>query len=303
MMSKLQRKLRSRTGASMLLALVFLLFCSFIGGSVLVSATANAYRVAQVAEQQDFLNQRSAALLLGDRLQLDDGKQLRLTVVNANRSVQQIEVGDGGVVTPVGDPQTELVISFQLMTNVTTLTEMQHLMLENTIWRYLQQNLQTEKTYKVKLIGFGSDFTNLDGFWSSAPGVRVLSSSGNTSKVQLADSDAKIEGTMEVSGSWNATQKPGTQLALPSYSAYYSSGKGEELYDFHVDFGELSQLRLTMNAFSGTSDPITLTNTTDGYMPNDESESTKVDMRITTVSTTTSISWDDPKVEKGGAEA
>lgn len=303
MMSKLQRKLRSRTGASMLLALVFLLFCSFIGGSVLVSATANAYRVAQVAEQQDFLNQRSAALLLGDRLQLDDGKQLRLTVVNANRSVQQIEVGDGGVVKPVGDPQTELVISFQLMTNVTTLTEMQHLMLENTIWRYLQQNLQTEKTYKVKLIGFSSDFTNLDGFWSSAPGVRVLSSSGNTSKVQLADSDAKIEGIMEVSGSWNATKKPGTLLELPSYSAYYSSGKGEELYDFHVDFGELSQLRLTMNAFSGTSDPITLTNTMDGYMPNDESESTKVDMSVTTVSTTTSISWDDPKVEKGGAEA
>ena len=78
MMSKLQRKLRSRTGASMILALLFLMFCSFVGSSVLVSATANAYRVKLYGEQQDFLDQRSAALLLSDELQVPEGQRFRL---------------------------------------------------------------------------------------------------------------------------------------------------------------------------------------------------------------------------------
>ena len=79
-MNKIQQKLRSRAGASMILAMVFMLFCSFIGGTVLASATANAQRVAQMAEQQDFLLERSAALLASDQLQLDDGKYLRMSI-------------------------------------------------------------------------------------------------------------------------------------------------------------------------------------------------------------------------------
>ena len=65
-MKHIKKKLRSRLGASLILAMVFMLFCSFVGGSVLASATANAQRVAQLAEQQDFLLERSAALLASD---------------------------------------------------------------------------------------------------------------------------------------------------------------------------------------------------------------------------------------------
>ena len=50
-MNKILRKLRSKAGESMILAMVFMLFCSFVGGSVLASATANAQRVAQAAER------------------------------------------------------------------------------------------------------------------------------------------------------------------------------------------------------------------------------------------------------------
>lgn len=291
MMSKLQRKLRSRTGASMLLALVFLLFCSFIGGSVLVSATANAYRVAQVAEQQDFLNQRSAALLLGDELQLEPGQQFRLSVVDAYKTTKEVTVGNGGVVQETGNAVTERIITFQLTTNDTDVTEMQRLMLEATVWRYLRENAaDEEKATKVELIGFPGA-SGLGNFWFAYSGVSVT---GNTVSVSSTD-NTPIKGAMTVTGS-------ASTVAMPSYTANFSSGKGEELYDFHVDFGDLSQLRLTMNAFSGTSDPITVNApATEGYLPGTNSGTGFI--QVTTVSTQTSISWDDPKVEKGGAEA
>ena len=79
-MNKIQQKLRSRAGASMILARMFMMFCAFIGGTVLASATANAQRVAQMAEQQDFLLERSAALMASDQLQLESGKYLRLSI-------------------------------------------------------------------------------------------------------------------------------------------------------------------------------------------------------------------------------
>lgn len=291
MMSKLQRKLRSRTGASMLLALVFLLFCSFIGGSVLVSATANAYRVAQVAEQQDFLNQRSAALLLGDELQLEPGQQFRLSVVDAYRTTKEVTVGNGGTVQETGNAVTERIITFQLTTNDTDVTEMQRLMLEATVWRYLRENAaDEEKATKVELIGFPGA-SGLGDFWFAYSGVSVT---GNTVSVSSTD-NTPIKGAMTVTGS-------ASTVAMPSYTANFSSGKGTELYDFHVDFGDLSQLRLTMNAFSGTSDPITVNApATEGYLPGTNSGTGYI--KVTTVSTQTSISWDDPKVEKGGAEA
>lgn len=289
MMSKLQRKLRSRTGASMLLALVFLLFCSFVGGSVLVSATANAYRVAHIAEQQDFLNQRSAALLLGDELQLEPGQQFRLSVVDAYKTTKEVTVGNGGVVQETGNAVTERIITFQLTTNDTDVTEMQRLMLEATVWRFLRENV-ADAPCTVALIGFPGA-SGLDDFWFTYSGVTV---SGNTVTVSSTNT-TPIKGAMTVNGS-------ASTVAMPSYTANFSSGKGEELYDFHVDFGDLSQLRLTMNAFSGTSDPITVNApATEGYLPGTNSGTGFI--QVTTVSTQTSISWDDPKVEKGGAEA
>lgn len=297
MMSKLQRKLRSRTGASMLLALVFLLFCSFIGSTVLVSATANAYRVAQVAEQQDFLNQRSAALLLGDELQLEPGQQFRLSVVDAYRTTKDVKVVNGGGVVDDDYSVTERVITFQLITNDTDVTEMQRLMLEATVWRFLRENPTDEnkaRETKVALIGFPGA-SDLDDFWFAYSGVSVT---GNTVSVSSTNT-TPIKGAMTVNGS-------ASTVSMPSYTANFSSGKGTELYDFHVDFGDLSQLRLTMNAFSGTSDPITVNApATEGVAPGDPTtgDADGDFIQVTTVSTQTSISWDDPKVEKGGAEA
>lgn len=80
-MSSIKQKLHSKTGASMLLALMFMMVCLFIGGTVLASATANGRRVANMqSDEQEYLSQRSAMLLLADMLQTSSGDELSLII-------------------------------------------------------------------------------------------------------------------------------------------------------------------------------------------------------------------------------
>lgn len=274
-MKKIHNKLRSRVGASMILAMVFMLFCAFIGGSVLASATANAQRVAQMAEQQDFLLERSAALLLSDQLQLDDGEYLRLTVVDQKQNIQAVTVGNGGVVVPIaGKVMQQRVITFQLSASQ-ELTHMHRLMVESTVLRYLRENAEGE-TPVVKLENFPDGITSTTEF---------MFSNTNTDP-----DDPKIVD--------NLTVNCGDER-IPDYTANLSVGRDTDLYDFFVDFGENSQLKLTMNAFSGSSNPITIENppSVDNgkYFPGNAT------VQITVESTQTSISWKDPLIEKGGA--
>ena len=271
------RKLRSRSGASMIMAMVFMLFCAFVGGSVLASATANAYRVAHLEEQQAFLMERSAALLLSDELQLESDEQFRLSVADSVRSIQEVTVGNGGVVRPTATPpRKERVISFQLTTNDADVTEMQRLMLETTVWRYLLENAAGE-AYTLELVNFPDGVTRPDQFYF----VRDIPTGEVT--------DYTIEGSMQVTGTASA-------VSLPAYTANFSSGRENNIYDFYVDFGELSQLKLTMNAYSGTSNPIEVKSPA-----SEDSTSSTGYVQITTQVTQTTISWDDPMIEKGGA--
>ena len=273
-MKKIHKKLRSRVGASMILAMVFMLFCAFIGGSVLASATANAQRVAQMAEQQDFLLERSAALLLSDQLQLDSGDYLRLTVIDQDQNIQGVTVGNGGVVTPIPDRvMQQRVITFQLSYSEAP-TYMQRLMVEAAVLRYLQENADGESPV-VKLENFpGGSTTAQFRFQNSV----------------AAPDDPTIADELTVQS---------TNAMIPGYTANLSVGRGTDLYDFFVDFGENSQLKLTMNAYSGASNPITIENpaSVDGgqYFPGNSY------VQITIESTQTSISWKNPLIEKGGA--
>lgn len=281
-MKELHKKLRSRAGASMLLALVFMLFCTFIGSSVLASATANAQRVAQMAEQQDFLLERSAALLVSDQLQLDSGDYLRLTVVDQRRNIQAVTVGNGGVVTIIpGKVMDDRVITFQV-NSTADLTDMHRLMLESAVWRYLRENAAGE-TPTVEIQNFPGSITSTSQFLFSDP-------------ISGADPDDYIiEGSLTVSSS---NPQDSTVSAIPTYTANFSIGRDLNAYDFFVDFGANSQLKMTMNAFSGTNSPITIHNpaTEDtGFFENNDT------VQITTVTTQTTISWENPLIEKGGA--
>lgn len=69
-MKCLKNKLKNRSGASMILALVFLMFCLCVGGAVLAASTANGSRATnQTFDEQSFLSQRSALGLMAEMLE------------------------------------------------------------------------------------------------------------------------------------------------------------------------------------------------------------------------------------------
>ena len=74
-MKRTLNKLKSNTGASIILALMFMLICVFIGGSVLVAATVNGGRLSgERAEKQAELSQRSIASVFVKMLADEDRK-------------------------------------------------------------------------------------------------------------------------------------------------------------------------------------------------------------------------------------
>ncbi len=296
MIHNLKRKLRSRAGESMLLALVFLMFCSFVGSTVLVSATANAYRVKHLSDQQEQLTERSTALLLTDELQLNDGERLQMNVADSLQSIQNVNVGPDGSVIPTAEPpRLQRIITFRVYTTDANINPAQRLMLEATVHRYLNEfPKHPEDTSAdivnpvVKLETFpaggsaAGELTDISEFWFQ-PSIPA----GST----------QIQGTISVTGTSGALpgNADGTGT-LPSYSVYFSSGTERDLFDFFMDFGEFSQLKVVMNAFYSA-------NTTDNIRSPavvDSNSSTNYSQTTTTL-TQTVISWDDPRIEKGGA--
>lgn len=80
-MLTIKQKLKSQRGASMLMAMVFLMFCLLIGGSVLAAATANSSRIEHlVNDQQTFLSQRSALMTMEEMLTTRSGQGPTMTV-------------------------------------------------------------------------------------------------------------------------------------------------------------------------------------------------------------------------------
>lgn len=77
-MRKLVQMLREETGSSMILALVFLLFCLFTGGTVLAAASANAGRFHQMTQAE--WNHRSAMMLMAGMLGESEEVSLQLTI-------------------------------------------------------------------------------------------------------------------------------------------------------------------------------------------------------------------------------
>ncbi len=292
----LQRKLCGRKGASMILALVFLLFCSFVGSTVLVSATANAYRVKHLTDQQSFLTERSTALLLTDELQLGDGKRLQMTVVDTLNFVEEVTVGPDGSAIPTGRSIYRRAITFKVVTNLDEITSSQRLLLEVTVRRYLSENpshaMNTSVTPAVTEI-------TLENF---PAGKEVTATNVVASKNDFWTVEDETKWTLSVTGSVNAG---GTfDGTLPSYTVRFTSGRGENLYDFYMDLGDFSQLKVAVNAFYG------ITRTEGIVTPAAPDPNFELDLTGNTGSTTTQvtssiyetiISWDDPMVEKGGA--
>lgn len=269
----------------MILAMVFMLFCLFVGGSVLAAASENGYRVEHLSDQQQYLNERSAAALICDQLKTEDSKPLRLTIHEIESTIQYVTIADGGVVVPYGEVFTNESVTIQIPANL-NLTSLQRIALETAVWRYMKQaGMNQYDTGRISLSNFPA--AAVDDFWCQFDlvGLNSENSSDPAEGSNPTSGADEICGTIRVEGSGNASR-------IRPFDVTFACGSGENLYDFTVDFGEYSQMNVVMNGYSGTKDTVTTTaiTTYNGKYA-----------QITTQSTQTAISWENPVIEKGGA--
>lgn len=281
-MKSITHKLRSNGGASLMLALVFLMFCVFVGGSVLAAAAANSYRVVHLADQQTYLDQRSAAMLIADELDpASSNVNIRLTIVDVTQTIEPVNIDNGGLVTktPANDTIKKHVITAMLPAGL-KMTAMQRLAVETALWQYLDAHTTAGSNYDLTLSNFvyndGSGDTpinSIDQFWFK----------------HTLHSSEPFSGTVNIKGTSSGSN-------FTSFEAYFTSLSGSDMYDFLVNFGEDSQVHVEMNASYQTKTPVSFTESPAAYP-----ESSTKYAEISSVSTQTAIIWADPAIQKGGA--
>ena len=279
-MKQISRKLRSQSGATMLIAILFMMFCLFVGGSVLAAASANGYRVAHMADQQDFLSQRSAAILIADEINAGvNGSDLSLTVEDISKAYQPLKYLDGGgwEKDDSRTPSQDRTITFEAPFDETKqMTVMQRLLYETAVCRYLMDHSLTVdgSTVKVELLGFyynDTQISTLDQFWYS-----------------YHPEETQIKGKLDISGRLEYEVENFTE-----YTAYFTSGDQQNIYDFLVDFKE-SQMTVTADAYMST---------TEIPRPVERKEVTgKGFVEITVTNTRTYINWNEASIQKGGKD-
>ena len=288
-MKQISRKLRSNSGASMILALVFMLFCMFVGGTVLAAASANGYRVAHLSDQQQYLDERSAAFLTAEELRLSGSNVSThmLTINDVEQTVQKVIVGNGGVVTPdpSSPPFTVHTITFAAPEGI-VMTPFQRIMYETAVLRYIHENEIDTNTVQVELKNFVYNYngTNtifwLSEFWCS-----------------------NLSGSLTVNGTLDSDHSTFT-----NFPANFECQGGSALYDFVVDFGDYTQMSIVLNASLGERKPIIQTTidewsqtvTTTGANGTSTNTTVTYPAQITTTTRMPVIMWENAIIEKGG---
>lgn len=286
---KIKEKLRSSKGASLIIALVFMLFCAMIGSAVLAAATANGGRIAALkSDQQEYLNQRSAATLLSDELQINRPK---LTVEKKEVVRTTYTVSDGGVLTPTGSDTTK-TINFKVNGNVTT--QLQRILFESAILRYLQANDMDD--YAVTISGFTVAGAN----GSAGTEISSISDFRLYDSVKGKNQDPECTLTVDLSKGSVGAGTPVTNFSArvgcvgpaPQNS---DANKTVAPYTFNVSFVDDAKLYLRMYAATGSPNEYT-------YEQQGESASSSELVKIKTTTNTQTISWDPPEILKGAAK-
>ncbi len=275
-MNRIKRKIASSAGASMLLAVVFMLFCVLVGGTVLAASAANGYRMNRMSDSQVYLNQRSAAMLIASELRTADDTQLRVTITNISRTVQPVKIERDGKVTNSGSATTVHTVAIQFPKGL-EMTAVQRVMMETAVWQYLKDAGITD-TDDVSLINFCyvddgevKTVTDMDQFWYQ----------------YKLNSNEAFDGSLDISGEYAGQ-------TFVSQEVFFAGGEGEDLYDFSFGFGENSHINVNVDASFSEKTPMN-----SSYVVAYEDSDTGY-ARVSTVSTQTAIIWGAPIVEKGG---
>ncbi len=302
MTKMLKAKLRSKAGVSMLIALLFLMFCVFIGGTVLAAATANGRRVEQLASQQEQLISRSTAMLLGDELQLDPDESLRIKVLDVDKTIYEIQATDGHYELLSTAPVRKREVTFTVDIHLNAghkLKPLQRLQIEAAILRYIQEHPSDDQSLQpdIKIVGFivdGVEITKND-FWLKT------------------DLNGNVEGSLQVEATHDTVDIPGFDLTV-------SCGSGDDCYDLLLATEGTASVRVRLRAYDNTvptpgpaaselpENPTSLTQLPEGsYEVFPEGYSAvhrdcNMLYVITHEQYNVAIGWEDPLVEKGGVE-
>jgi len=229
-MKQLKRKLRSNAGASMIFALVFLLFCVFIGGSVLAAATANAGRVASMTtDQQEYLSQRSAALVMADMLTGTEDAPMQLIIKDVTKSV-----AGGG---ENGADAVTRTVDFQISSKETKVNNVNVPVKRSNLQRIVFENaVQQIKNGHVSETGITYTYDNFH-FTS----INEVDYSGAELYQSNADRD------------FSASLIDGAGQSTGAVDVVFSFSDG---YDLKVHFGENSQVYLSMNGYTSVPETV-----------------------------------------------
>ena len=138
-MNQIKRKLHSKQGASLLIAMVYLIFAVFIGGSVLAAASANGYRIEHLSDQQDYLNQRSAALMLAEEMDFGTVSNISLDARYSTTTIQPVIIKPNGEIVNNGDDvEVTYALSFKINYNG-KVDALHRVMFESAILRYIRR--------------------------------------------------------------------------------------------------------------------------------------------------------------------
>ena len=138
-MKRIRSKLNSSQGVSIIIALVFMLICMFVGGIVLTSATVNAGRMKNIERNKMFMDHRSAAMLLADKLRTKDGEALKLEFIVTKTSEHDVLISPKGqvVVKPENaKSDTSIEYTFKLSHDIrdtTVVSPLQKIVVDSAI--------------------------------------------------------------------------------------------------------------------------------------------------------------------------
>ncbi len=223
-MTKITQKLKSRRGASLILAMVFMLLCLFVGGSVLAAATANGGRVADLNNsQQTYLSQRSAALLMADMLE-GDNAPFQLTIKTVST-----------------DAATTVTYSLPELPASETYSTLQRILVENAIQKYrFGRGSATGTTENMENFSFGEE-----PYQNNTAHLYPAADYTGTFQITMADDENSVTETLTATF---VSPAPETNVALKS-----------KHFDMTFYFGTDSLISLYVKASFKDGLPITVT--------------------------------------------
>ena len=280
LMNSLRKKLGNCQGVSMIIAMVFMLICLFVGGVVLTTATVNSYRMKHKPRQQEFLDQRSAATLIADELDTGSDKPMRLLIHEYGKKYQSVTVQKDGtvVVDPDAAVKSRQSIVFEVeMPDGMEMTALQRTVFETAILNFLRQNsMKPGGLVSISFKNFNYEGTDI----------------ADCSTMWLQPSEAFWNDPANKDPAGGSVNLESTDNVIPKFSTNFrSESRDGWKYDYVADFGAYSQLEVRMYASVGKNKNPAVEEIVE--------VSGGKHQKVTTNDKLTVISWTEPMIVKG----